>query len=56
MGIGGDGRQSSESDYNLSVRGEMDIKGKGKMFTYWLDPIHEEEADATIIGVTQNTL
>jgi len=48
--------QSSQSDYNLSARGEMDIKGKGKMFTYWLDAPKNQKGDATIVAVTDVNL
>jgi hypothetical protein len=29
--------QTSENQYNLCARGKINIKGKGSMFTYWLD-------------------
>ena len=30
--------QRCEKHYNLTPRGELDVKGKGVMYTYWLDP------------------
>ena len=34
--------QSCEKDYNLTPRGELVVKGKGVMYTYWLDPVPED--------------
>jgi len=34
----------------------MDIKGKGKMFTYWLDAPKNQKGDATIVAVTDVNL
>jgi hypothetical protein len=49
-------QSSNDKAYNLGARGEMDIKGKGKMFTYWLDAPPSQATETTIVSVTEVNL
>jgi hypothetical protein len=49
-------QSSNDKAYNLGARGEMDIKGKGKMFTYWLDAPPSQATETTIVSVTDVNL
>ena len=40
--------QTSEKHYNLCARGKTNIKGKGNMFTYWLDTSPQEPTEQVI--------